>query len=599
MKQTSKKILITLGIFFSIILLAKFIISKQPTATKKIAISKVTNGCLSCHQQKDNRQDQKTSHFNHLKLINCTDCHLGQPSELVNKEQAHKDLIKLPGNTRDAKKTCGKCNQETTAHVLNSLMNTGHGMVSVNRFVFGESKTLDSLVSLESLSNSHADNHLKQLCKSCHLGTPKESFGPINEGSRGGGCLACHLDENSFSESNHARLTIQVKNHNCFGCHSRSSRISTSYEGWHEFNQEKKEENTQYRTLADGRVFEKKQADVHHQLGFQCIDCHTARGVMGDGNKYFHQEDQVEISCKDCHFSQAPKTVSYKMLDAQSKRILRLRGIKEKQKRKHALSSKKNKPLINIYKNSQNDFIFQQKITHKEIKLSPLNKNCQKNQKQHQRLNCISCHSAWAPQCVSCHTQLDLNKKWVEFSGDFLSDAPSLGIIVKNKKEVITTFVPGMIMTLSKTPTDTRKLKDPTKTKDTTFHRLFSPIVPHTISKEPRSCKSCHQNPNALGFGRGKISFDGENASSWVFSPTFYELQDGLPADSWIPFLGSRAVKSETRTNARPFSIAEQKKILKVGRCLTCHSCVNDDCKIFDNYNESLKSMHQKHRQKP
>ncbi|MCW8822859.1 MAG: hypothetical protein OQK63_02160, partial [Ignavibacteriaceae bacterium] len=44
-----------------------------------------------------------------------------------------------------------------------------------------------------------------------------------------------------------------------------------------------------------------------------------------------------------------------------------------------------------------------------------------------------------------------------------------------------------------------------------------------------------------------------------------------LPKDAWIGFLITRDETSTTRINTRPFTVEEQKKILNIGACLTCH----------------------------
>ena len=103
--------------------------------------------------------------------------------------------------------------------------------------------------------------------------------------------------------------------------------------------------------------------------------------------------------------------------------------------------------------------------------------------------------------------------------------------------------------------------------------RMFAPSVPHTTSAKGRSCKSCHNNPVAIGYGRGKLSYKIINGKGvWEFIPSFVnDEHDGLPQDAWIGFLDSLSIGASTRTNARAFNIAEQKRILTVGACLTCH----------------------------
>ncbi|GMU96436.1 hypothetical protein [Ignavibacterium sp.] len=41
--------------------------------------------------------------------------------------------------------------------------------------------------------------------------------------------------------------------------------------------------------------------------------------------------------------------------------------------------------------------------------------------------------------------------------------------------------------------------------------------------------------------------------------------------DAWIGFLKTRDKSSTTRETTRPFILEEQKKILTVAACLTCH----------------------------
>jgi hypothetical protein len=88
-----------------------------------------------------------------------------------------------------------------------------------------------------------------------------------------------------------------------------------------------------------------------------------------------------------------------------------------------------------------------------------------------------------------------------------------------------------------------------------------------------RSCKSCHNNPEALGYGEGLLVFNiKEGKGKWEFKPRFEnDINDNLPADAWIDFLQTRNGMVSTRKNVFPFTVEQQKKILTVGACLTCH----------------------------
>ncbi len=135
-------------------------------------------------------------------------------------------------------------------------MTTFAGVIDADRRAFGEAGTATSSPPhVRDLGVSAADSHLRQLCASCHLGQAKEAWGAISEESRGGGCNACHLVYDTAARRQlaayvatpvrartgspklHPALTINADNGHCFGCHSRSGRISTNYEGWHELNE--------------------------------------------------------------------------------------------------------------------------------------------------------------------------------------------------------------------------------------------------------------------------------------------------------------------------------------------------------------------------
>ena len=108
------------------------------------------------------------------------------------------------------------------------------------------------------------------------------------------------------------------------------------------------------------------------------------------------------------------------------------------------------------------------------------------------------------------------------------------------------------------------------KGEKTIFHRLYAPASAHTTQRESRSCKSCHNNPLAIGYGRGVLSYS--NNGCWTFNPRFASNpNDGLPEDAWTGFLKERKGISSTRNDYRPFNLEEQRKILTVGSCLTCH----------------------------
>ena len=128
---------------------------------------------------------------------------------------------------------------------------------------------------------------------------------------------------------------MNPRNGHCFGCHSRSGRIALCYEGWNELREEtgdnaaptagKRAGSEKIRKLDDGRFVEKIVADVHHERGMECIDCHTANELMGAGAEVLRKSQQQRVGCEDCH---AAKLVSVapEFVDAESRLLHKLRG---------------------------------------------------------------------------------------------------------------------------------------------------------------------------------------------------------------------------------------------------------------------------------
>lgn len=548
--------------------------------------------CLSCHT------GMKGLSLSHSESnAGCYSCHLGDPFTL-NKELAHHNMVKVPGNLSNASRTCGNanCHPGIVSRVNSGMMASLNGMISVDRYVFHESTELDGTTTVHDLTNSAADTHLKNLCAGCHLGSEKVNPGPPDWLDRGGGCNACHLSYSiealkSFKNIKisrigtsgpafHPAIDLAIGNEKCRSCHSRSGRISMNYEGWHETTLEKipSEKQDKYTTLPDGRIFEKLTPDIHHQLGLSCIDCHCSTELMGDGKKHYHKEEAVKIQCQDCHLGNDP-VISVKLQDADRETQL-IAWLRNYSASKDILKTQNGGiPIVNSYYENGKVFMIT-KLTSQVLETRKQSPACSGSQ-AHKRLDCNACHTAWAPQCLGCHTTFEsqtpgydmLTRKqtsgsWVEYAGKYLAEPPTLGINEANGAPgKVQTFVPGMILSVDKS---SFKKGDPPH-----FFRLFAPSSAHTTQRSSRSCISCHNDPLAIGYGRGELQFSGKG--KWTFSPHYAKNpKDGLPEDAWLGFLTERQDKSATRNGCRPFNLKEQKRILTVGACLTCHDQSSD-----------------------
>jgi hypothetical protein len=301
---------------------------------------------------------------------------------------------------------------------------------------------------------------------------------------------------------------------------------------------------------------------------------------MGDGKLYAHKEVQVKIKCEDCHFIEQPETLSYQDLDPESGKIIAQRKWQVKDTR-FILGRESKLPMVNAWLDTTGKAVLKIKSKDTLLILKPPFPVCSGGT-AHQSLSCESCHTSWVPQCIGCHNTYDPQSKgydmleykektgtWVEHVGRFMAELPALGIVEDSLGlKQVKTFTPGMVLSI-----DTSSFKSDKKNEPYLFHRLYAPISAHTTVRESRSCISCHLDPLAIGYGRGELVYDiSTGKGKWIFRNRFaLNTNDQLPEDAWTGFLSERNGISATRENARPFNLEEQKAILLVGACLTCH----------------------------
>ena len=370
--------------------------------------------CLLCHA---GMKGLSASH-NPLQM-GCVACHKGDPFS-SDKRRSHQNMVKIPGNFSNAMQTCGtqNCHQDIAGRMLKSLMTTQNGIIGVDKFVFQEVKSLNDTFHVKNLGYSAADVHLRNLCAGCHLGNEKTKTGNADWLERGGGCNACHLlysnaasesmrrmqsGTGSSSEEVHPTIDIQVSNDRCKSCHSRSGRISLNYEGWNETSLQKldADDSIHFKALPDGRILEFVRADIHHQKGMACIDCHNSYELMGDGNHHIHKEDAVNVQCTDCHPSRKPASeIVGNLPEREQQMIAGLR--KYSIENRVVITAKGGQPLLNTRVDSSGNISLIGKLNSVVHPSKPSIPECKKG-KGHDRLSCGSCHTAWVPQCIGCH----------------------------------------------------------------------------------------------------------------------------------------------------------------------------------------------------
>ncbi|MEM9645735.1 MAG: cytochrome C, partial [Planctomycetota bacterium] len=254
-----------------------------------------------------------------------------------------------------------------------------------------------------------------------------------------------------------------------------------------------------------------------------------------------------------------------------------------------------------------------------------------------QQMECYTCHASWAPQCYGCHVKIDFTQKdkcpecnesknnfdWVaagrrhaepEHSADrgesgydtiipgkiteqrsYLRwEEPMLGV---NGEGRVTPLAPGCqpSVTIIGQDGNTILSNHIYKTPEGTEHggengQLaidMSPTQPHTMTKNARTCESCHSSEKALGYG-----IDGGRSIRAWDQRTFVDLEtvDGeiLPnktrpqmepienlASDWSRIVDEEGNQLQTIGHhfklSRALNNEERTKMSRQGACLACH----------------------------
>ncbi|HBT97676.1 MAG TPA: amino acid ABC transporter substrate-binding protein [Desulfobulbaceae bacterium] len=431
---------------------------------------------------------------------------------------------------------------------------------------------------MESGETSFALDYFRKLCATCHLWKEKgdRPDAPDFFNDKGGGSSACHVtpppgaakppalpgDNEDMPEQTgkkpHPWLSKKVESDHCIRCHNRSARIGLSYIGKYEaegYGTPFEHGQLSSRQLPGERFYLELADDIHHQRGMECIDCHTREEIMGDGQSYGHYEEQVEISCQNCHGVQIGKT-------------------------------EKGRVITNIVSG-------QRQLTGKvDGKIRPLHplKEGACDFPAHKRLSCESCHSPWTPQCNGCHIERDMREKhfdalsrqetagrWREGRSYIRYEKPMLAVW-DNHVVIITPGCQDMVSEVDE--------KGGTVEKINRF--TMAAINPHTIQAKGRACADCHAEAKTVGLGEGTIGLDA--GGKLVFSGIAQgEIRPSGPMpvfDAYVDIEG-RPLQQGSRPGLRPFNKEELRKILRVGLCVDCHGSYQDAA--WKNYGSETK----------
>ncbi len=568
-------------VIFFLITIASVLILKENL--QKRPSEPLSEGCLFCHNKVT---DPDSSHP--VSAFGCYTCHSGNPYSL-NEKRAHFGVVRNPGDLRVAERTCGKegCHSDIVPRVKKSIMATNRGILKTLQYqwlnITGAKTGVRDLMGKNPPENLAID-HYRKMCGGCHLWKERgDRAGEV--GKRGGGCSDCHvLDKNrkeiaDAGPFDHPVMTTRIPSENCVKCHNRSARIGLSYFGRFEsarYGTPYEGRDLSSRRLSGNRFFLHLEADIHFaKAGMECIDCHTATGLMGDGKAYDEMEDQVDITCEACH---VPRFSLMTDSETLSHRLAFLNKKVPKVQNERIAMSRKDTPLYNVQK-KESGTVFFRKMDGRAVKMDVTSsKNPYHTLPGHERLSCQACHSSWIPQCYGCH--LEYRKS--ELQRDWLTGKKSPGKW-KETRSYMRFARPG----LGFKDAFTIYPVSPCQVFASFKILTMSAFDPHTTSKESRSCLECHGDPKVLGVGEGILN---KRDGKWIFRPTYDAVSSGLgagfPLDAYVSLNGER-LQTASREDARPFKRQEINSILSVNACLGCHNQYND--KIYRDFKVSMK----------
>ena len=247
------------------------------------------------------------------------------------------------------------------------------------------------------------------------------------------------------------------------------------------------------------------------------------------------------------------------------------------------------------------------------------------------RMECYTCHASWAPQCYGCHVKIDYSGgktcfDWlggghrhatpecaadrgeagydtiipgqIEEQRSFTRwENPAMGV---NGEGRVTPVAPGCQTSVTVIGEDGTPVL-----VNHIFRTLpgsegsgpqgqlatdLSPTQPHTMTKQARTCESCHTSGKALGYGIGKsmrppdkrVVVDLETVDGHILpksARTQVAAIEGL-TDDWSRFVTEDGRQLQTVGHhfkgSRPLDNDERAHIDRRGVCLACHQEIPD-----------------------
>lgn len=493
--------------------------------------------CLTCHEGIEKISE-------HHKFA-CATCHLTPQTREVTSLKTHKPIVRNPSDPGTVTQFCMPCHEAEINSMQTALHSTMAGIINQTRTLWGAQPAASpavyglsgGLVPIPGPDPARypdtpallVDDFLRRRCLRCHLHTP----GVRDRGLyRASGCAACHVpynDEGTYLGNDPAiprthkgyptrhRFVTKIPDAQCRHCHT-PNRVGADYAGLFQHDYSDTYRSPVIRRKLKPPIYgldhHHLSKDIHAQKGLWCIDCHDQQDVMGDGRLYSYEMAVPKRTCTDCHG-----------------------GFDQNRPRETG----------NIIQNPEGHFVLIARKNSEE-RIIPLfaSDSPGHNIPEHAKVRCSACHAQWSYQDYGLSVireDVIADYKWYGLTaqGDpYLQDLLQTYVLdpqtvyPESKDWISGRIRPGIwsvgwrfrrwgLMPLGvdhqKRITLLRPLYQylisyvdrlgnvaldsatPLRKDSAQKGWAFMPYIPHTIAPSGRQCRSCHQNPVAVGAG--------------------------------------------------------------------------------------------------
>ncbi|MCC6670647.1 MAG: hypothetical protein IT458_06280 [Planctomycetes bacterium] len=504
-----------------------------------------------------------------------------------------------PGDLRVAQAVCGDCHGDLVRHLEKSLHATTTGHLGDGYYEHGLAKDKRPSFSIFPVRDeravlpphalratvqvppfrrgdpgaiaTHFTDLPRKACMQCHLwsvGRALRGRLGMDGDYRGQGCAACHVTYADDGRSRSAdptirkdepghprehRLTSRIPTDTCTRCHYGDASIGLHFRGLAQLvpgQPAGPEVPGTTAKLLNGVFYVQDQdltpPDVHHERGLHCIDCHTLRDTMGDGNLYPNMDHAVEIECTSCH-----GTIQ----------------------RESTLTTAKGRRVTNLQRDGER-FVLVSKVTGKRHPVKQARhvvtpghpdynaRAAAAMTEQHARLECYTCHNGWNVNFFGFH--FDRNEQFTQL--DLLSGERTPGRVTTQEKVfatfnqlrlgfnhegMVAPYLVGFSTIGSAHDAKGREIlrQAAPQTQAGLSGVTQVPHQMHTTRPEARGCVECHRSPTTYGLGSANFRLARENA--YALTPDRF-LTVGLDAKTPARSapLGATPVEGDARALA-------------------------------------------------